>query len=165
MVIIMFVYTTTTTNGQQESQENLLKILSDTGRRIPFVISQCQLKYENCLLDVNDADKLDTLCRVYSRLRDCLLIVNQDTICLSIELKQHLQKMRQLEYNACGVPSTPLNTVVSSSASSSSYLLFSTNKSYSILFIGLYSILFVIILIYFLVFIIVFCYKKLSSFT
>ncbi|CAF1275697.1 unnamed protein product [Didymodactylos carnosus] len=161
MITIMFVYTTTT-NEQLPQERELLKILS--GRAIRFVSKSCELKYENCLLDVNDADKLNTLCPIYSRLRDCLLILNQDITCSSIHLKRQLQKMRQQEYKACGVSSMLSNIGISSSASSSSssFILFSTINFYSISFVRLYSMLILITFIYFIVYIIDFCDKKIS---
>jgi hypothetical protein len=101
VILTMFPYILS--ERQYQSSNQLFHILNSLK---PIRSQICQFKFENCVQDSSYADQLDNVCNIYSRLRDCFRSLFDDSQCSSSQLKHQYRKLRQNEYEACGMASS-----------------------------------------------------------
>ena len=101
--VILTMFPSILSERQSQSSNQLFHILNSLK---PIRSQICQFKFENCIQDSSYADQLDNDCNIYSRLRDCFRSLFDDSQCLSTQLKHQYRKIRQNEYQACGVASS-----------------------------------------------------------
>ncbi len=130
IVILTMLICIRSEQKQEQPSNQLFHILSSLK---PIRSQICQFKFENCIQDSSYADQLDTVCNIYSRLRDCFRSLLDDIQCSSLQIKHQYQRTRQNEYKACGVSSS-YESVRSSRYTSSSTKLKTTCPTTFILF-------------------------------
>jgi len=100
LVTIIKAYIADNQSQQDHTSNQLFHIL---GSLQPFRSQFCQFKFENCIQDSSYADQLDNDCNIYSRLRDCFRSLLDEKQCLTIQLKRQYKKVKQNEYDSCGI--------------------------------------------------------------
>lgn len=119
IVILTMLICIRSEQKQEQPSNQLFHILSSLK---PIRSQICQFKFENCIQDSSYADQLDTVCNIYSRLRDCFRSLLDETQCLTIQLKRQYKKAKQNEYDSCGI-ALSLESIHSSIETSSSLKL------------------------------------------
>lgn len=137
VILTMFI---SIRSEQQQSSDQLLHILSSLK---PIRSQYCQFKFENCIQDLSYADQLDTVCNIYSRLRDCFRLLLDDKECSTSQLKHQYKKTRENEYQACNNHPSSYQSIRSSWYTSLSSKLKTTSLTTYILFFLLISFVFI----------------------
>jgi hypothetical protein len=101
--VILTIFPFILSERHHQSSNQLFHILNSLK---PIRSQICQFKFENCIQDLSYADQLDNDCNIYSRLRDCFRSLFDDNQCSSSQLKHQYRKIRQKEYDACGLASS-----------------------------------------------------------
>ena len=131
LFVILTIFPSIFTERQHQSSSQLYHILHSLK---PIRSQICQFKFENCIQDSSYADQLDNVCNIYSRLRDCFRSLFDDSQCTSSQLKHQYRKIRQNEYEACGVASSYHSVRSSLQTSSSSKLQTTYLTTFSLFF-------------------------------